>query len=110
MPDDIHFQWQNEFLLRTIYPMRSTKLRDFLVYFYEVDLWAEYKNKSARYEVKRGFTYRTAQMGRYAYTVTISKTHSPPDVSEQYRQAYPSSSLPSCRDQPVPSISPATAR
>ena len=48
MPDEIHFQWQNEFLLRTIYPMRSTKLRDFLVYFYEVDLWAEYKDKSVQ--------------------------------------------------------------
>ena len=30
MPDPIYFQWQNEFLLRTIYPLRETKLRDFL--------------------------------------------------------------------------------
>jgi hypothetical protein len=39
------FQWQNEILCKTIYPMRLQKLRDFLVYYKEVDLWAEYKNK-----------------------------------------------------------------
>lgn len=41
----MYFQWQNEFLCKTIYPMRLQKLRDFLVYYREVDLWAEYKNK-----------------------------------------------------------------
>ena len=45
MAGTLNFQWQNEFLLKTIYPMRLNKLRDFLVYYKEVDLWAEYKNK-----------------------------------------------------------------
>ncbi len=45
MAEPLYFQWQNEFLCKTIYPMRETKLRDFLVYYKEVDLWAEYKNK-----------------------------------------------------------------
>jgi hypothetical protein len=42
----MYFQWQNEFLCKTIYPMRLQKLRDFLVYYKEVDLWAEYENKN----------------------------------------------------------------
>ena len=45
MAEKLYFQWQNEFLCKTIYPMRETKLKDFLVYYKEVDLWAEYKNR-----------------------------------------------------------------
>jgi hypothetical protein len=36
------FQWQNPFLLETIYKMRALKLRDFLLFDYEVQLWSEY--------------------------------------------------------------------
>jgi len=46
MAGQLYFQWQNEFLCKTIYPMRLQKLRDFLVYYKEADLWAEYKNKN----------------------------------------------------------------
>ncbi len=46
MTERVYFQWQNEILCETIYPMRLEKLRDFLVYFQEVDLWAAYKDKS----------------------------------------------------------------
>ncbi len=45
MPSNLHFQWQNEILLKTIYPMRLVKLRDFLIYYKETDLWKEYKGK-----------------------------------------------------------------
>lgn len=45
MPQTLHFQWQNEFLLKTIYPMRLVKLRDFLIYYKEVDIWKEYNDK-----------------------------------------------------------------
>jgi hypothetical protein len=45
MAGPLYFQWQNEVLCKTIYPMRLQKLRDFLVFYKEVDLWAEYKNK-----------------------------------------------------------------
>ena len=41
----IYFQWQNEFLCKTIYPMREQKLRDVLVYYMEVDVWSQYKDK-----------------------------------------------------------------
>jgi hypothetical protein len=40
-----YFQWQNEFLSKIIYPMRKVKLREFLIYYQEVDVWAHYKNK-----------------------------------------------------------------
>ena len=46
MPGAIYYQWQNDFLLRTIYPLRETKLRDFLLFFYEIDIWQQYKGKS----------------------------------------------------------------
>jgi hypothetical protein len=45
MAGQYHFQWQNPILLKSIYPMRESKLRDFLGYSKEVDLWAEYKNR-----------------------------------------------------------------
>ena len=41
-----NFQWQNPVLLKDIYPMRIQKLRDFLLFYKEADLWAEYKFKS----------------------------------------------------------------
>ncbi|MCG2787308.1 MAG: hypothetical protein L6461_19645 [Anaerolineae bacterium] len=47
MADSLYFQWQNEYLLKTIYPLREVKLRDFLVYFAEIDIWADYKDKPA---------------------------------------------------------------
>jgi hypothetical protein len=45
MADPLYFQWQNEVLCKTIYPMREPKLRDFLVYSMEIDLWKQYKDK-----------------------------------------------------------------
>jgi len=40
-----YFQWQNEFLCKTIYPMREQKLRDVLIYYMEVDVWSQYKDR-----------------------------------------------------------------
>jgi DNA-binding CsgD family transcriptional regulator len=34
----IRYQWQNPNLRKTIYPFREKKLRDFLLYYYEIDL------------------------------------------------------------------------
>ena len=39
-----YFQWQNEYLCKTIYPMREVKLRDFLISYMEVDVWSQYKD------------------------------------------------------------------
>jgi len=46
MSEEIFYQWQNEHLLRTIYPLREMKLRDFLIHYQEIDAWAEYKDKT----------------------------------------------------------------
>ncbi len=45
MTEPMYFQWQNEALCKTIYPMREPKLRDFLVYYMEIDIWKQYKDK-----------------------------------------------------------------
>ena len=45
MAEPMYFQWQNEVLCKTIYPMREPKLRDFLFYYMEIDLWKQYKDK-----------------------------------------------------------------
>ncbi len=36
---NVHFQWQNPELRKTIYPFREKKLRDFLLIYEEIDLW-----------------------------------------------------------------------
>jgi hypothetical protein len=46
MDETIHFQWQNDILRQTIYPLREMKLRDFLVFYEEIDLWKLYKGKT----------------------------------------------------------------
>ena len=45
MAEKIYFQWQNDILRKTIYPVRDMKLRHFLLYYKEVDLWAEFRDK-----------------------------------------------------------------
>lgn len=45
MATPLYFQWQNEILCKTIYPMREPKLRDFLIYYMEIDVWKQYKGR-----------------------------------------------------------------
>jgi hypothetical protein len=45
VPEPLYFQWQNEILCKTIYPMREPKLRDFLTYYMEIDIWKQYKDR-----------------------------------------------------------------
>jgi hypothetical protein len=42
----MYFQWQNPFLLKTIYLRRNRKLADFLIYCKEIELWEAYKDKN----------------------------------------------------------------
>jgi hypothetical protein len=46
MSDEIYFQWQNDVLRKTIYPLREMKLRDFLVFYEEIDVWKKYGHKT----------------------------------------------------------------
>jgi hypothetical protein len=53
-----YFQWQNEFLRKTIYPNREVKLRDFLIYYMEVDVWSKYKDKDVRTLTNELYAYK----------------------------------------------------
>lgn len=57
---DVYFQWQNEYLWKTIYPMREVKLRDFLVYYMEVDVWSRYKDRDISTLTKEVNAYKKA--------------------------------------------------
>ena len=61
MTEKIYFQWQNEALRKTIYRQRELKLRHFLLYYKEIDLWAEYKNKKIEALPKEKAEYEEAQ-------------------------------------------------
>ena len=64
----IYFQWQNEELRKTIYPLRTMNLRNTLEYFMEIDLWKQYKDKQVedmpevveRYHEKKAAIVRQA--------------------------------------------------
>ena len=55
-----YFQWQNEFLRKTIYPNREVKLRDFLIYYMEVDVWSKYKDKDVNTLTNELYAYKKA--------------------------------------------------
>ncbi len=52
MAEEFYFQWQNDVLRTTIYPRREAMLTNFLVYYREIELWAEYKNKDISSEIQ----------------------------------------------------------
>ena len=54
------FQWHNEFLCKSIYPVREAKLRDFLIYYMEVDVWAQYKDKDINALKTEVYAYKKA--------------------------------------------------
>ena len=53
-----YFQWQNEVLCKTIYPLREVKLRDFLIYYMEVDVWSRYKDRDINALTKEVHEYK----------------------------------------------------
>ena len=91
MSEPIYFQWQNEILLKTIYPMRETKLRDFLFYFQEVDLWKEYKDKQGlEADIKEyNEAQRLAAITAYKQYKSLRDYFMRPDVSAEYRNFKP---------------------
>jgi hypothetical protein len=92
----IYFQWQNEFLQSTIYPLREMKLRDFLVFFYEIDIWAEYKTKTMADLKDEEAAYRKSQTAlweeAYDNSQVLKEYFLKPDVTEDYRKKYPTPS------------------
>src|SRR5215208_6102676 len=92
MAEPVYFQWQNEVLLKTIYPLREMKLRDFLMYCKEIDLWAEYKDKkieSLQTEVKALVAAREAALiTAYKSYKTLYAYFTQEDVRTQYMAKY----------------------
>ena len=80
----IYFQWQNEALLKTIYPLRTMNLRNALEYYMEIDLWEQLRNKKiedmpeevAAYHKKKAAVIKQAKQDyetrlSYFYETTI---------------------------------------
>lgn len=90
MAQPMYFQWQNEILVKSIYPMREPKLRDFLVYYEEIDRWAEYKNKNIAADVS---TYQKAQqnaaIAAYKMYSTLRNYFMQKDVRANYSKFKP---------------------
>ena len=93
MSPTYNFQWQNPILLKDIYPMRLQKLRDFLIFYKEADLWAEYKNKNISTlaadvkEYEAGMTAaRTAELKQYT---DLKKHFMTKDVGGLYARYMP---------------------
>ena len=92
MAEPTYFQWQNEVLLKTIYPLREMKLRDFLVYYKEIDLWSEYKDKKIEDLQREVRTYEAAQenalITAYKSYKTLYVYFTKEDVRTQYMGKY----------------------
>lgn len=92
MAEPMYFQWQNDVLLKTIYPLREMKLRDFLVYYKEIDLWAEYKDKKIENLQAEVGAYIAARQkaltSAYQSYKTLYGYFTNEDVGTQYRSKY----------------------
>ena len=88
MAEPMYFQWQNEFLLKTIYPLREMKLRDFLVYCKEIDLWAEYKDKKIEFLQTEVQAYTAARQNAVVTAYTSYKTQYAYFTNEDVRIRY----------------------
>ena len=91
MAEPIYFQWQNEILCKSIYPMREPKLRDFLVYFMEVDLWKVYKEKQNLTSDIEEYTkaQKLSAAAAYKMYAYMRKYFMQPDVRGQYLRFRP---------------------
>ncbi len=92
MAEPIYFQWQNEILRQTIYPMREVKLRDFLVHYAEADIWKQYHDRTteslqAEIQVWKAAQARAAEEAYRAY-LSLRAYFLTPNVRSEYAQAF----------------------
>jgi hypothetical protein len=89
----IYFQWQNEALLKTIYPLREMKLRDFLVFYQEIDLWAQHKSLTLDDLKDEVEAYRSTLTRHWAEAYDLTQKYKAefiqPTAPEDYRRKYP---------------------
>jgi hypothetical protein len=93
MSDPIYFQWQNEYLLNTIYPLRDMKLRDFLIFFYEIDIWQKYKNIQIQSLAADVEAYKNTQRKKLVDAYDLYKNLEAyfltPDVTAGFQKSFP---------------------
>jgi hypothetical protein len=93
MAEPMYFQWQNEFLCKTIYPMREPKLRDFLAYYMEIDIWKQYKDKDITVLASDVEAFKKAQdlaaIVAYKEYASLRDYFSQPDVRSYYMKFKP---------------------
>ncbi|MBT3315105.1 MAG: hypothetical protein HN390_10880 [Anaerolineae bacterium] len=91
MAKPVYFNWQNEFLCKTIYPMREVKLRDFLRFFAEIDKWVQYKDKTDIEEESKKYLKAQEKLARAAYdTYAVRKEYfMQPDARVNYNEFDP---------------------
>jgi hypothetical protein len=87
MAEELYFQWQNEALRTTIYPRREVMLSNFLVFYKEIDLWAEYQKKDIsskvnEYHARRKQAVEKAVSAYYDYRDYFMKE----DVRADYQK------------------------
>jgi len=93
MTERAYFQWQNPILCKTIYPMRDVKLRDFLIFFQEIDIWKKLKGKSLDEMPEQVKAYK--ESGTWALADSIKKYKTLRDyflaegTSSFYTETYP---------------------
>jgi hypothetical protein len=89
MTDQLYFQWQNDVLRTTIYPLRDMKLRDFLVYFKEIELWEEYQKKNLAVETEAYNAKKKQVIARAAQAYTDLRGYFLlTDVRKRYTDKY----------------------
>ena len=89
MADELYFQWQNDVLRKSIYPLREMKLRDFLVYFKEIEIWAEYKNKDINDEIDAYHAQKKLAVERAAKSYFAFKSYfMDEDVRAEYLKKF----------------------
>lgn len=93
MSEPVYYQWQNEHLLRTIYPLREVKLRDFLVFYQEIDLWKQYKGKTLEQFPQEVENFRSERMRQWETAYRQMEQQKAyflgQDFVEQYKTSFP---------------------
>ena len=91
MPQEkIYFQWQNEALLKTIYPLRTMNLRNALEYYMEIDQWQQLRNKKiedmpgqvAAYHKKKAAVIQQAKQDYETLLAYFYETTIPPEAAK----------------------------
>ncbi len=77
-----NFQWQNPVLRKTIYPFREKKLLDFLLYFFEIDLWQALGKTAVEAKVAAELVKEHNQLQKQLEQAKVEKEKIGPSLKE----------------------------